>query len=386
MPLTPENKKKADQLSSMDLIIPIRESPLGDYDIIISKGILSRLAISETYLPSSSEYGIITDSNVRPLYAEPLQQHFKQNHRRCVIVSFPAGEMHKTVETYGNLHEQLASCLTRKDIILLVGGGVTGDMGGFVASTYMRGIPFYQIPTSLLAMVDSAVGGKLGIDTSKGKNTIGIFRNPKAVFIDPECLKTLPQREYISGLGEIFKHHLLDSQEAIDRIESQIDKIRARDNETLIQIIAHSVRTKLKYVTGDETEKNKRGFLNLGHTFGHALESSCGYGRLSHGHAIILGMRVALYISEKLLGLSVDFISRVDHFLEGLDIPLHLHSIPDDGMGEWPSVEKVAEYLYFDKKREHSGVVFVLLRRIGQPEFHSNISESLLMEAICRVL
>ncbi|MFX1536668.1 MAG: 3-dehydroquinate synthase family protein, partial [Promethearchaeota archaeon] len=201
--------------------ICFRSKSLSSYNIIIQRGVFQHISKN---LNIGNRYLIITDSNLRELYADDLKRSLEKEGKECSVISFPAGEENKTLKTFSDLHEKINLSLDRKSCIIALGGGVCGDMAGFVASTYMRGIPFVQIPTSLIAMVDSSIGGKLGINTSKGKNCVGVFNNPRKVYIDPLMLKTLPEIELKNGLAEVLKHAIIKNQAYFKFIVNNVDQ------------------------------------------------------------------------------------------------------------------------------------------------------------------
>ncbi|MCK5343735.1 MAG: 3-dehydroquinate synthase, partial [Candidatus Heimdallarchaeota archaeon] len=238
-------------MSKSTQIISCRSSNTSSYEIEIGDHLFSEIVDK---LDSNRKYLIVTDSNLENTLGKQLKQMCSEKNILCWLISFPAGEEHKNLSTFSMLHEQIALKLDRKSCILAVGGGITGDLAGFVASTYMRGIKFIQIPTSLLAMVDSSIGGKLGVNTTIGKNCVGVFNNPLHVFIDPLLLKTLPPKYFIDGMAEVIKHSLLSDINYFEYLEQNVEKIQTLDSHAITRIISDSVEYKVKIVQEDEQE------------------------------------------------------------------------------------------------------------------------------------
>ncbi len=307
-----------------------------------------------TKKPLGEKYAIITDKKVHKLYATNLQKELKKAKINAEIFSFPAGEKNKTLQTIETLAEQmLAKDFDRHDAIIALGGGVPGDLAGFLASIYLRGIPFIQIPTTLLAMVDSAVGGKTGVDLESGKNLLGTFNQPQAVFIDTNHLKTLPKTQLRSGLAEVIKYGVIKDRALFEYLEKNLDKIFALDPKALTHIIEKSLKIKTTVVRKDEKESHHRMILNYGHTFGHALEKISNY-TLLHGYAIAIGMILANQIAlEKKLLIEKD-AERIKNLIKQAGLPTTtMHKItPTD--------------LKNDKKRRGDHIKFILPTKIGR--------------------
>ena len=260
-------------------------TPEGHYHICIGDGILAQAGrLLANRAVSKGQVAIVTNSDIAAHYAETLSESLRQEGYTPVLCLIPEGEAHKTLATIGNLYDQfVAAGLDRRSPIIGLGGGVVGDMAGFAAATYLRGAPFVQIPTSLLAMVDASVGGKTGVDLPQGKNLVGAFKQPTVVIIDPAVLAELPAAEFRSGLAEIVKHGILGAPELFRQMEVE-------GPTALTQMIADAVRVKVEVVIEDPFERGRRATLNLGHTFGHAIEQVSGY-RLRHGEAVAVGHR-----------------------------------------------------------------------------------------------
>jgi 3-dehydroquinate synthase len=264
------------------------------YPIRIADGLLDAAAS----LPITGPCLIVSDDNVAPLYAEPLKRAIGRSD--CPIWQMPAGEPEKNLARFAELLQAMAAQgLSRNATVLALGGGVIGDLAGFAAACYMRGIAFIQIPTSLLAMVDSSVGGKTAVDLAAGKNLVGAFHQPQAVWIDTAVLATLPDREFRAGLAEVVKYGAIADPEFFAWLEQQADALIAKDPAALAYAIAHCCRQKAGVVARDETEQGERALLNFGHTFGHALEVLTDYGTLVHGEAVAIGMHLAAAYSAQ---------------------------------------------------------------------------------------
>lgn len=304
--------------------------------------------------PLGQKYAIITDHKVKKLYAESLKKELKKSGIIAEIFSFPSGEKNKTLQTIEKLAEQmLAKEFDRKDAIIALGGGVVGDIAGFLASIYLRGIPFIQIPTTLLAMVDSAVGGKTGVDLESGKNLIGTFNQPKAVYIDPTHLKTLPKNQLRSGLAEVIKYGVIKDKKLFKYLEKNLDQIFALQPQALNHIIERSLEIKAKIVQKDEKESHLRMILNYGHTYGHALEKISNY-TLLHGYAISIGMILANQIALDKNLLKPTEAERIKNLLKQAGLPVStMHKID-------------ASHLKNDKKRSGNKIKFILPTKIGR--------------------
>jgi 3-dehydroquinate synthase len=333
------------------------------YPISIQSGLLGT-----AMKPAASGHGavlIVTDSHVGPLYAERLKQCIGRPD--CPVWSMPAGEQEKNLARFAELLEFLAERkLTRDSCILALGGGVVGDLAGFAAACYMRGIAFIQVPTTLLAMVDSSVGGKTAVDLPAGKNLAGAFHQPKAVWIDPEVLITLPGREYKAGLAEVVKAGAIAGEEFFAWLEKHADALNAKRPDIVEQAIARSCRLKADIVARDETEQGDRALLNFGHTFGHALEVLLEYGSLVHGEAVAIGMALAADYSAQ-LGLAGQ--ADADR-LKGL---IHAFGLPTQ-LPPGLNAAQIVEKMRLDKKALHGELRLVLWRGIGACYVHANAS------------
>lgn len=338
------------------------------YPIIIESGLLG--APMNATATGHGAVLIVTDSHVGPLYAERLKRCIGRPD--CPVWSMPAGEQEKNLARFAELLDFLAaSGMTRDSCLLALGGGVVGDLAGFAAACYMRGIAFIQVPTSLLAMVDSSVGGKTAVDLPAGKNLAGAFHQPKAVWIDPEVLDTLPDREYIAGLAEVVKAGAIAGGEFFSWLETHAEALAAKDPAAVGEAIARSCRLKADIVARDETEQGDRALLNFGHTFGHALEVLLDYGSLVHGEAVAIGMALAAEYSAQLGLAGLDEADRLKRLLQGFGLPTQLPAAMDP--------ERIVEKMRLDKKALRGELRLVLWRGIGSCYVHPNASATALL-------
>jgi 3-dehydroquinate synthase len=344
------------------------------YSIIVGAGLDLAKVLSGALEPTVG--AILTDSNVGPLHALSLKRTLEQaGWRVAAVVEMPAGERSKGVAVYAEVAGKLArSGMTRDGTLFALGGGVVGDLGGFVAATFMRGIGFVAFPTSLLAMVDSSVGGKVGLDLPEGKNLLGSFLRPRIVVAELGWLETLPARELSCGLAEVIKMGLLSGGDYfvdLDRIEAA----RGRDFEALRTLILHSVRFKAQIVAEDELENGRRAILNYGHTIGHGLEAAADYS-LPHGEAISVGMVAAAHLSREKLG--IDLAGLHESLLRSAGLPIRAPNV---------EVEKVLLAMSRDKKRSAGDEYrFVLLENVGKPLWGMPVCEEGARRAIGAVV
>lgn len=313
---------------------------------------------------------IITDETVAKLHLEKLLPGLRS--WDPIIYKGPGGEKIKTFDVYYDaLSTALENGLDRKSVILSFGGGAVGDLSGFVAASYMRGIPFIQIPTTILAH-DSAVGGKVAINHPLGKNMIGVFHQPEAVFYDLELLNTLPEQEIRSGFAEVIKHALIYDFNFYEWLKNNVNDLNSITLEQLSRSLIKGIKIKNEFVSQDEREIGIRAYLNFGHTLGHAIEAEMGYGNFTHGESVMIGMIFALKLSKKILGLSFnleEFIQWVEQLGYTTTIPKHL------------SYEKLISKMKQDKKAVRNSIRFVLLGQVGKPKLEK-ISETILLEEL----
>lgn len=348
--------------------VQVKESP---YTIYLGEGILERLAEEMQKLKPSSAL-IVTNVTVGPLYAQKVKE-IASTVCRTEIVYLPDGEKYKNWPAFSSILEHLARMKAdRKSLILALGGGVVGDMAGFAAAIYMRGINFIQVPTTLLALVDSSVGGKTGMNMKEGKNLLGAFHQPKAVIAETGFLETLPSREISAGLAEIIKHGLLADANYFDEVERDIEKLRALDHEAIARIVARSCQIKANVVAKDTKEKGERAKLNLGHTFGHAIEKLAGYGTWLHGEAVACGLVLASKASEKLGKISSADTQRIIALVQKAGLPTRI-----EGLSLTESIDSMKS----DKKSSGGVIRFVLLNSIGDA-YVDELPEPILREVL----
>ncbi len=343
------------------------------YDIFVGDDSFSR--ISSFKALAGRKCLIVSDSNVWPLYSSRICEALESAGASFSSAVFTAGEESKTLETLGFLYDKAASAgLDRKSYIVALGGGVTGDLAGFAAATYMRGINFIQVPTTLLAMVDSSVGGKTGIDLPQGKNLAGAFWQPSAVFIDTVCLLSLPYREYICGLAEIVKYAVIMDSPFFDYLLAHAAKINKRDMTVLKYIIAKCCTLKADVVSKDEKESSLRAILNYGHTFGHAIEKAASFSGIAHGEAVSIGMMMAADLAVSAGIASSDLPERQKELLSALGLPLSTDFRLD--------AEAALSAMALDKKAESGKIRFVLPESIGKVRTCSVSDRNMVLNAI----
>ena len=336
---------------------------LGDrsYDIAVGTGLLGDPAAFEVARAGSPAL-IVTNTAVGPLYADTLARMLARRHSTVARLDLPDGEQFKTWDSLNLIFDALLrGGFDRKTTLYALGGGVVGDMTGFAAACYMRGVPFVQVPTTLLAQVDSSVGGKTAINHPLGKNMIGAFYQPLAVVCDLDVLKTLPPRELSAGLAEVIKYGPIHDMAFLDWIEANIDALRALDAGALAQAVKRSCQIKADVVGQDERESGLRAILNFGHTFGHAIEAGMGYGAWLHGEAVGAGMVMAAELSRELGGVDAAFVERLTHLIRRAGLPTRGAVIDaDDNAGRYLQLMRV------DKKAEGGEIRFVVIDGPGR--------------------
>jgi 3-dehydroquinate synthase len=347
---------------------------LGDrsYPIIIGSGLsLATLLKGEKGVTAL----VVSDSNVDRLHGECCLRRLEAQGIESIPVVIPAGESSKSLTSAAMLYDKAAgSRLDRNSVVVALGGGMVGDLAGFVAATYLRGVRFVQIPTTLLAMVDSSVGGKTGVNLERGKNLVGSFHQPIEVNADLDLLATLPAREYVSGLAEVVKYGVIWDAAFFAFIERRVDDLLRRDQGLLEQVVARCCEIKAEVVAMDEREIGPRAILNFGHTLGHAVEKSDGYGHWLHGEAVAIGMHFAARLSVKAKGLADGEAARIVDVLRRMGLPIK----PEHGMGMgWA---KLWDAMLSDKKTVQKRPRFVLAERLGSVMTGCEVPEELLME------
>ena len=336
--------------------VPVAAGPRS-YDILIGENLLDELGDLLDAACPASRYAVITDETVGGLYGERVRDAVDR-YRPCDVVMFPPGEWNKTREQWSALTDALLHLgLGRDGAILALGGGVAGDLAGFVAATYLRGIPYVQLPTTLLAMIDSSIGGKTGVDTGHGKNLVGAFHQPRLVVADVTTAATLPPVHVNAGLAEALKHGAIADAEYFGALRAERAALQARDPAALVAAVRRSVEIKAAVVEADERETGRRAILNFGHTIAHALEAASGY-ELLHGEAVAIGMVLEAELGRRLGVTAADAAEAVATAVREFSLP---DSLPTD------RVDDLIEVMSRDKKRRSGPVRFALLERLGQP-------------------
>lgn len=344
------------------------------YPIFIGQGLLSDPQCLLPYI-SGRQVCIVSNETIAPLYLEKVKALLVDYQVDTVIL--PDGEAHKNLDTLSSIYDGLLQNRhNRTTTLIALGGGVVGDMTGYAAASYQRGVRFIQIPTTLLSQVDSSVGGKTGVNHPLGKNMIGAFHQPQCVIIDTDVLNTLPPRELSAGLAEVVKYGLLADADFYRWIEANIQALMALDVEVIVQAIMRSCQTKADIVAEDEREGGVRALLNLGHTFGHAIEAAQGYGNWLHGEAVAAGMVAALELSVLLGDISAEEAPRLRALLGGANLPI---KVPQD-----MSAEQFLELMALDKKVLDGRLRLVLLSAIGKAVVNDSVSARQVAEAIER--
>ncbi len=343
------------------------------YPIHIGSGLLKQSGLLAAHLPHQ-RVAIVTNTTVAPLYLEQLLQTLRELGVSAVPVILPDGEQYKNLDTLNLIYDALLTHRCERNTPLIaLGGGVIGDITGFAAATYLRGVPFIQIPTTLLAQVDSSVGGKTGINHVLGKNMVGAFYQPQLVLADTDTLNTLPDEELAAGLAEVIKYGLIRDLPFLEWLEQNMDKLLARDSAALQYAIARSCQNKAEVVAADERESGERALLNLGHTFGHAIETGMGYGVWTHGAGVAAGTVMAADLSQRLGWIGAQDVLRVKKLFERAKLPV---VAPDLG------AEKYLELMGMDKKVENGRIRFVLLKKVGQAVIYGDAPQELLRQTL----
>lgn len=360
-------KSKMEKLR-MNLIKKVDDS----YDLIIGKKLFPEIADGLSKL-KLKKVAIITDSNVKKLYGTLFLDILKKKGIDVIMVCFPAGEKNKIRSTKEKIEDLLISNnFSRDSLIIALGGGVVGDMAGFVASTFMRGIHYLQIPTTLLAMVDSSIGGKTGIDTPHGKNLIGTFYQPKRIFIDTTFLKTLPKEEMLNGIAEMIKHGIVSDSKFFVFMEEYIEKILSLDSDILIKSIKWSCMIKKIIVEEDEKESLLRKSLNFGHTIGHAIEKTADY-KLKHGEAVALGILAETRISQELGLINQIGAEKIYDLIKKAGFKSSIDK---------KHISSIMENTRYDKKNIGGRVKYVLPRKIGKVEIDIEVNEEIISKVL----
>ncbi len=342
------------------------------YPIFIGMDLVANPELVSPYV-AGQQVLIVSNTTVAPLYLEKVKQTFSAY--QCEVVILPDGEEYKNLQVLNQIFDALLEKrFERRSTLVALGGGVVGDMTGFAAACYQRGVPFIQIPTTLLAQVDSSVGGKTGVNHPLGKNMIGAFYQPQCVIADTDTLSTLEDRQISAGIAEIIKYGLIRDLEFLQWLEANMDKLLGRDPTALAFAIERSCINKAEVVAADEKEGGVRATLNFGHTFGHAIETATGYGKWLHGEAVGTGMLMAADLSERMGMLSKDDVQRVDNLIDHAQLPTRAPANMD--------YKTFMKYMSVDKKVEAGAIRFVLLKALGEAIITADYDEKRLEATI----
>lgn len=350
------------------------------YDVHVSNGALDSVGFFSTRARLEGRVALITDSNVYPQYGERVKRSLMDADYDVSVHVIPAGESSKSLHMVEKLVEEMVRAgHDRSSFVVALGGGVVGDLAGLVAAVYYRGIPYVQVPTSVMAQVDSSVGGKTAVDTPSGKNLVGVFHQPRFVVVDPIALLSLPERVLREGMAEMVKHAAIRRPKMLINLRQLADELpigfSLSNIDRLPSIIADNIEIKARIVEEDERETSgTRAFLNFGHTLGHGIEASVPYGELLHGEVVSLGMRAALFLSRKCAGLSAHDEMEVLNTLASLKLPLRLPA----GI----EAATVLQHVAADKKFMGGKIRFVLLKKLGEPVLSSDVTAQDLREAV----
>ena len=342
------------------------------YPIYIGSGLLGQKDLLLKHI-NSKQIVIVTNTTVAPLYLKKITDNLTDF--QVEIVELADGEEFKTLDSINLIFDKLLeSKYSRNATLLALGGGVVGDMGGFAAACYQRGIAFIQLPTTVLAQVDSSVGGKTGVNHALGKNMIGAFYQPKCVIADMDVLDTLEDKQLISGIAEVIKYGLIRDLEFFEWLEENIALLLKRDKEAMAYVIERSCQNKAEIVAEDEFESGIRAILNLGHTFGHAIETGSGYGKYLHGEAVAIGIGYAADLSKRLGWLTDEDVDRILSLLKAAHLPV----LPPKEM----NVEKFIDLMAVDKKNVDGNIKLILLKSLGQATLPISVEQSLLEKTL----
>jgi 3-dehydroquinate synthase len=346
------------------------------YPIFIGTNLLSRVGVECARLKFAARCAVISDRNVAKLYGNTVLRSLQAAGFDPLLITVNPGEPAKSLATVQICYDQLAAHrLERESFIVALGGGVVGDLAGFVAATFLRGIGFVQVPTTLLAQVDSSVGGKVGVNLKAGKNLVGAFYQPKLVLGDLETLHTLPGREFHAGLAEVIKYGIISDAKLFLQLERNLEKVLQHDPKLLSSIIARCCEIKAEVVSQDETESGLRAILNFGHTIGHAIEAISGYGKYLHGEAISIGQVAAAKLSAKVCGLPESEVSRIGNLFSAAGLPTKIRLSP-------ASRRNLFAAMQLDKKVSGGEIKFVLAEKIGKVRFGQKVPKALIEETL----
>jgi 3-dehydroquinate synthase len=344
------------------------------YEIKIGANILDRAILLIAKNHPAGHYVVITDDGVGPLYGKKMVDGLKEVGLNVSLLKFPAGESSKNIRTAVEIAEKLMEKgADRETMLIALGGGVVGDIAGFAASIFMRGVPYLQVPTTLVAQVDSAIGGKTGVDLPTGKNLLGTFYQPRVVFVSLHFLETLPQKEFQNGLAEIIKYGAIEEERILETLEKDMEAVKAKDPKVMLNIVESCCRIKKSIVEIDEKEHGLRRILNFGHTVGHALESVSKY-KMTHGEGVALGMVAAARISEKTGYLKREETQRLETVIAEAGLPVRIPKVF--------KTEDILVKLRSDKKKKGDAVRFVLLKKIGMPFISGSVEPKMVAAVI----
>ena len=355
------------------------EVALGErsYPIYVGTGMVSSFAATCKQHNIPEQVAILTDSNVSKLYLKTLEKNLRHFGYRSIGIVLPPGEHQKTLSSANSVFTtMLRSGIGRKSAVLALGGGVIGDLAGFVAATYHRGVPLVQIPTTLLSQVDSSIGGKTAVNHPLGKNMIGAFYQPKFVWADIDCLGTLPLREIVCGLGEIVKYGVISDTELFSYLENNIGNVLRLDQEAVLHVQAACSTIKAGLVSQDERESGVRVILNFGHTIGHALEAAGKYRLLKHGEAVLLGMAAEGFIARELGMIGSDVYERITNLIRRVPLKANLKTL---------SISSILDAMNRDKKSVSGKKRFVLPTRIGEVKVVEQVEVALIKESLNQI-
>ena len=343
------------------------------YEVTVERGLIARAGELLRPLTKSKKIGIVTEQSVAAHYLKPLEHSVEATGFSPISVTVDSGEHHKTLPTIGQICDRfLSERWERSTPIIALGGGVIGDMTGFAAASILRGVPFIQIPTTLLSMVDASVGGKTGVNAAAGKNLIGAFHQPIAVLADIDVLKTLPEREFISGLAECIKHDIIRDADHFAWFEANVANVLSRDPQTLVDLVAHNVAIKARAVEADPFERGERAHLNFGHTFGHGIERAADY-TLTHGECVGLGMIAAARTAEALGMIDAANRGRIEQLIAKVGLKTGGLTI---------STDAVLTAMASDKKVASAKLRFVLPDRVGHVVIRDDVPDDLARKSV----
>lgn len=333
------------------------------YPIHLGEGLLSQCGELLKQTGCGEKVGIITDPTVAGLYLKTVQESLRRSEFKVAPILLPEGEEHKNLKSLSSIYDRLiGERFERNSCLIALGGGVVGDVAGFAAATFLRGIPYVHVPTTLLAQVDSSVGGKTGVNHREGKNLIGAFYQPRLVLIDVAVLRTLPRRELLAGLAEIIKYGIIEEPKLFSMLEEKLERLLALERDPLLEAIAASCAIKARVVEKDEREEDYRSVLNFGHTIGHALESLTGYEKYLHGEAVAVGMTLAASISAREGFCDEGSLKRIHRLITKAGLPTRLPS--------YVNPQELIKRMEVDKKSSGGRIKFICCAGIGKTRFH----------------